>query len=100
MSKKLSLSEMMGSAAAGGGLRLSNLHDVLGHLTPDLPRNEVGRYRLITALHQRFGPGYRSLPGVNDLFREFDGDVEHEEKKRKLAAIRYEPPKSQPKKGK
>jgi hypothetical protein len=87
---KASLAELMGSAGAGG-MRLSNLHEVLGHLTPELPRNAVGRYRLITALHQRFGPGYRSLPGVNGLFKEFDGEVEHEERKRKLAAIQFDP---------
>lgn len=91
---------MMGSAAAGGGgLHLHNLHEVLGHLTPELPRNEVGRYRLIMALHQRFGPGFRSLPGVSDLFREFDGEVQHEETKRKLSQIRFDPPLA-PKKGK
>lgn len=94
---KTSLSELMGTAGAGG-ISLSNLHEVLGHHTPELPRDAVGRMRLIQALHQRFGPGFRNLPGINSLIDEFDGEARHEETKRKLAAIRYEPP--QPKKGK
>lgn len=94
---KVSLSELMGKSG-GNGLSLSNLHDALGHLTPELPRNEVGRYRLLMALHQRFGPGFRALPGIQGLFDEFDKDVAHEDKKRKLAAIRYEPPKTKGKK--
>lgn len=98
MSRKPSLAELMGSAGAEGGISLSNLHNLLGHQTPELPRNAVGRYRLITALHQRFGPGYRSLPGISKLLAEFDDDVGHEERKHKLQRVQFEPPKAKEKK--
>lgn len=90
MAKKLSLAELMGSSGAGG-MQLSKLHEVLGHATPDLPRNAIGRHRLVTALHQRFGNGFRALPGVSDLMKQFDGEVEFEKKVAQLKAIRYAP---------
>ena len=86
---------MMGTAAAGhagtGGLRLSHLPQILGDATPELPRNPVGRHRLIMALHQRFGPNFRSLPGVSGLVDQFDSEVEFERKLAQMKAIKYVP---------
>lgn len=89
-SGKLSLAELMGSSGAQG-MQLSRLHEVLGEKTPELPRNPVGRHRLVTALSNRFGPNFRSLPGVSDLMKQFDGEVEFERKLARMKAIRYEP---------
>lgn len=72
-------------------MQLSRLHEVLGEKTPELPRNPVGRHRLVTALSNRFGPNFRSLPGVSDLMKQFDGEVEFERKLARMKAIRYEP---------
>ena len=89
--KKASLAELMGSKAAGsGGLSLKQLPDVLGDAMPELPRNAVGRYRLIRALQQRFGDNFRALPGVSGLVKEFDEDIKFESRVNMLKAIKYE----------
>ncbi len=89
--QKASLAELMGSQAAGGKLSLSHLPELLGEAMPELPKNPVGRHRLIRSLQQRFGVNYRSLPGVKDLVAEFDAEIAHEIKVAKLKAIRYKP---------
>lgn len=93
MSKKVTLAELMGSKAASGNgkLSLSQLPEILGEAMPELPRNPVGRHRLIRSLQQRFGPNFRSLPGVKDLVEEFDSDIEFERRVARLGEIRYKP---------
>jgi hypothetical protein len=92
MSKRTSLAEMMGSQAASKTeLRLSHLPDILGEAMPELPRDPVGRHRLIRALQQRFGPNFRSLPGLKNLIKEFDDDLDFEKKVAKMKAIQYQP---------
>ena len=88
--KKASLAELMGSEAAGSGgqLKLSQLGSILGDAMPELPRNPLGRHRLVRALQQRFGPNFRSLPGIKGLIQQFDGDIAHEDTKRRIAAIK------------
>jgi len=91
---KLSLAELMGStgaAHAAQGMQLSRLHEVLGDAMPELPRNAVGRHRLIRALNQRFGPNFRSLPGVKDLVGQFDDEVAFEERIGKVKQIKFRP---------
>lgn len=85
--RNASLSELMGSAASGG-LKLSNLHELLGHATPELPRDAVGRHRLIMALHQRFGPNFRSLPGISGLIKQFDDELAVEKKVAQIKQIK------------
>lgn len=90
--KKVSLAEMMGSAGANsaqGGMRLDSLPVILGDAMPELPRNAIGRHRLIRSLQQRFGPNFRSLPGIQDLVSEFDKDIEFERKCAHLKSIKY-----------
>lgn len=91
--RKLSLAEMMGATAAktgqSGKLSLSQLPEILGDGCPDIPKNAVGRHRLIRSLQQRFGPNWRSLPGVKDLVVEFDSDVELEMRIARLKKIKY-----------
>ena len=93
MSKKPSLAEMMGTTASklGGSSRLTldQLPGILGDSTPDLPKNAVGRHRLVRALQQRFGLNWRSLPGVKDIVKEFDGVVDVELRIAKLKQIKY-----------
>lgn len=88
--KKASLAELMGATAAkaGGRLSLDQLPDILGDSMPDLPKNAVGRHRLIRALQQRFGSNWRGLPGVSDIVKEFDGGVDLEARIRKLQQIK------------
>lgn len=89
--KKTSLAEMMGSNGAHqstNGLQLSRLHEILGDATPELPRNAVGRHRLIRALNQRFGKNFRSLPGISNLIKQFDSDLEVEKKIAHISSIK------------
>jgi hypothetical protein len=78
MAGKVSLRELMGKKGADEGLSLSNLPDILGDSMPELPKDNVGRFRLIRALQQRFGKGFRSMPGVSGLIKEFDDDIQFE----------------------
>jgi len=93
VSKKTTLAELMGSSAAGRGeqgLTLKQLPVILGDAMPQLPRNAVGRHRLVRALQQRFGSNFRSLPGVSGLIKEFDDDMAFEHKVNKIAAIKLQ----------
>lgn len=89
--KRASLAELMGPQAAGGGMKLSNLHEILGESMPELPRNPVGRHRLVRSLQQRFGPNFRSLPGVANLMKEFDDEMKFEVKLARMRAIKHKP---------
>lgn len=93
MSKRTSLSELMGSHAAsqGGSLSLEHLPQILGDAMPELPRNAVGRIRLIRSLKARFGPNFRALPGVSNIVRDFDQAIVHEGRIAKISAIKLAP---------
>ncbi len=90
--RKLSLAELMGKdgAASGkdGALRLSSLPDILGNAMPELPRNPVGRHRLVRALRQRFGANFRSLPGITGLMKEFDSELDVERTAARIRQIK------------
>ncbi len=92
MSKRgVSLSEIMGKAGADkakSGLSLDNLPEVLGEAMPDLPKNAVGRYRLLRSLKARFGPNFRSLPGVMDVLKEFDSVIDTELQVHRIRGIK------------
>lgn len=94
-SRRPSLAEMMGVTASQSGqagtLTLKQLPKILGDGMPDLPKNQVGRHRLVRALQQRFGQNWRSLPGVKDLVKEFDRDVDLEMRVAKIKQIKYKP---------
>lgn len=91
--KRASLAEVMGKAGAErqGKLTLDHLPELLGEAMPDLPRNAVGRYRLIRSLKARLGPNYRALPGVSDIVREFDSAVDVERRIAQVRQIKYSP---------
>lgn len=87
MSKKVSLQELMGREGSKG-ITLKDLSNILGDSMPDLPKNQVGRFRLVRALQQRFGSGFRNLPGVSDVVKEFDSDIEFEKTIMKLKKLK------------
>ena len=91
MKKRTTLAEIMGSkaAAAGHSLSLEHLPDILGEAMPELPKNAVGRHRLVRSLQQRFGANFRALPGVSDLVKQFDKEIEFENKVTRMQAIKY-----------
>lgn len=88
---KAMLNEIMGSAgtkAKRGNLTLKDLPDVLGDSLPELPKNQVGRFRLVRALKQRFGNNFRTLPGIKNLLSEFDDDIAYEHDVIKMGKIK------------
>lgn len=88
-SGKVSLAELMGAdGAKGEGLQLSQLPKILGDAMPELPRNPLGRHRLIRSLQQRFGKNFRSLPGIKDLVKEFDKEIEYDKKIAQMKNLR------------
>jgi hypothetical protein len=82
-----SLGELMGGAESSS-MKLANLKDVLGEKMQDMPRNAVGRFRLVKALQQRYGDGFRNIPGVKGLIKEFDDEVEFDGVLGKLRKIK------------
>lgn len=90
MSKKASLAELMGGigAQSAENLSLKQLPKILGDAMPDLPRNSLGRYRLVSALRQRFGDNFRSLPGVSGLVEQFDKEIEFEDRIERIKAVK------------
>lgn len=64
------------------------LPQVLGKGMPDLKLNPIGRLRLVRALQQRFGDGYRGVRGVNQTLQEFDDKMDFEVAVKKMGNIR------------
>jgi hypothetical protein len=74
--KPASLGELMGKGFEHRDkLTLEDLPKLLGEKMPHMEYNRVGRVRLVNALHQRFGPGFRNIPGVQDIMNEFDKEI-------------------------
>lgn len=89
--KKASLNEMMGSSGAKAeskGLGLDDLHDILGEKMPKIEYTPVGRLRLITALRNRFGDGYRNLKGIDGILSEFDKEAAFNVKLHEMKMLR------------
>ena len=53
--KPASLGELLGSASDKKELGLKDLPEILGEKMPDLPKNRIGKFRLLNALQNRFG---------------------------------------------
>ena len=69
---RATLGELMGGTK---GMSLDSLPDILGEKMPELPKNKIGRYRLIRSLRNRFGNEYRNIPGIKGLVEEFDEEI-------------------------
>lgn len=80
----------MGSKSGGKrSLTMSDLPDLLGDAIPDMPLNAVGRHRLVSALKNRFGSGWRNIPGVSDIVKDFDEKVDLENRIARIKQIKY-----------
>ena len=75
--KPASLAELIGKSA-DEEMELEDLPKILGEKLPELPRNKIGKFRLGNALKLRFGPGYKNIPGIKNLLKEFDEEIETE----------------------
>jgi len=76
--KPAKLGELLGSAGNKTSLGLKDLPEILGEKMPELPMNRIGKFRLINALSQRFGPGFRDIPMVSGIIKEFDSQMNDE----------------------
>lgn len=89
--KKTTLNEIMGKAGHGAKSRrltLDDLGDLLGERLPKLEFSPVGRLRLTSALRNRFGDNYRTLPGIEDILKEFDHEAEFNVKLAQMRQIK------------
>jgi hypothetical protein len=90
--KRATLAEIMGkkgaSIAQGRDLSMDDLPELLGEGMPKLQFGPVGRVRLIRALKQRFGAGFRDVPGVSGIMKDFDQGVSFEGQVRKMKSIK------------
>lgn len=87
---KGTLGEMMGKGEASKGsqeISLKNLRDFLGDGMPEIKFNPLGRVRLIKALKQRFGEGFRAIPGVSKTLKAFDNESSFDLKVREMKKI-------------
>jgi len=69
-------------------MSLTNIGDILGEKLPELPKNSVGRFRLVKALQQRFGDGFRNIPGVSNILKDFDEDIRFDSQISKMKLIK------------
>lgn len=76
--KPASMNELMGKAGSEMEMSLKDLPKILGEKMPELPRNRIGKFRLVNALQQRFGPGFKNIPMIKDILHEFDEEVDLE----------------------
>lgn len=72
------MGELLGKSGAKSDLSLADLPEILGEKMPELPKNRIGKFRLVSALQARFGPAYNNIPMVTKLIKEFDDEVETE----------------------
>lgn len=89
--KKTTLNELMGGAgktAEKRKLGLDDVYELLGEKTPKLEFHPVGRLRLVSALRNRFGDGYRNLPGIDDILKEFDSEAKFRVKLEEMKMIK------------
>lgn len=67
------LNEIMGKKSSLD--KLENLPEILGEKMPEMEFNAVGRMRLLRAFRNRFGQGFRNLPNVSKILKDFDEEV-------------------------
>lgn len=91
--KRNTLNEMLGSSGTKTKSRdftLDDLSDLLGEKMPKLEFHPVGRLRLTSALRNRFGDGYKNLPGIENILKEFDREAELNVRMQKMKMIKAE----------
>jgi len=93
MAGKATLAEIMGKKGASsedkeGGFDFEDLDALLGEGAPKLEFHPLGRLRLIRSLKNRFGAGFRNVPGISGLIKKFDNESGFALRVAKLKQIR------------
>jgi hypothetical protein len=86
--KKVSLNELMGKKGGKKNLSVSDLPDLLGERMPKIDYTPVGKFRLVTALRNRFGENYRQLEGIESLLADFDRESSFNVTKQEMKMIK------------
>ena len=89
--KTATLNELMGSSGSkkeGRKLTMDDVKDLLGERMPSMEFSPVGRIRLINALKGRFGTGFRNLPGISDIIKDFDQQAKFQVEVERMKQIR------------
>lgn len=93
---RVSLSEILGKKSAASSakkkLTLEDLPDLIGEGLPEINFDAVGKHRLVTALRNRFGDGYRNITAAKDIIADFEEKRSFEQKLSDLRAIKYKSP--------
>ena len=93
----VSLSEMFGHKGAdiaGRGeapdLSIDDIKELLGDGMPKVSYTRAGKLRLVRALQQRFGDGFKNVPGLGGFLEEFEEEIKHKMKVAKITIARKE----------
>ena len=71
--KPATLNELTGKD--GPAMRLEELPKILGEKMPELPFDSRGKIRLMRALKNRFGEGFKNIPGVKGILKDFEREM-------------------------
>lgn len=90
----LTLKDMMrqdkAATESAPALDLGPIKKVLGDDHPPIDETQVGRIRLVRALAQKYGMGYRSNPDVKGALDHYDKEVKFLNLYKKALGGRYE----------
>ena len=77
--RQASLGELMGEEASEGHKKftMEDLPEMLGEKMPELSFDRVGKIRLLNALQKRYGMEFMNLPGIKDILKQFDSEIEY-----------------------
>lgn len=67
-----------------GQMDMDPIKRILGEDMPEITPTPLGRYRLITALKNKFGPSYRNYPQASEVLEHFDGELNYFSKIREM----------------
>jgi len=85
-----SLNEIFGKSGEKEEYELGDLKELLGEKMPEMKFNAVGRVRLLKALKIRFGDGFRNIPKLKSLIKQFDGEIKTDLDIRKIKMMKME----------
>jgi hypothetical protein len=65
-------------------MNLVPIKEVLGEDTPEISPTPLGRFRLVSALKNKFGDNYRNAPAARKALDHFDSEHDYFKKLRRI----------------
>lgn len=65
-------------------MEMGPIHKALGETGLQLDPTPLGRYRLLSALRNKYGPSFRNNTQAQSALRHFDGEFQHYSKIRQI----------------